>query len=240
MNKRKLAWGAIAIALVISVIGAAWTFFGVDEIAMTQAEVQAKIDAKLPYTSPNGVQVSGVNLDLSGDKIGLTVHSQAERFHMRFDIDAATRGTLVFNVAEGAFYFHPDTLKVIDAKADDVSVGTKVGTMLDKLRISSTDKAQIMSVAEGLAQSAIQHSAELWLDHMPVYKLPHTGKGYVVRAFLKDVTVKDGKIIAHLSLWQFTKTVALFMLALAASIGLAVALIANPEWGLAILVLGSI
>lgn len=58
--------------------------------------------------------------------------------------------------------------------------------------------------------------------------------------FLQSVEVKDGNLIAHLSLWQFTTSVLLFGLALLAAIGMAGALLLCPEWGIALIALGSI
>ena len=58
--------------------------------------------------------------------------------------------------------------------------------------------------------------------------------------FLKDVEVKGDTIVAHLSFIQFTKMLLFYGFVLVLSIGLAAALIMNPEWGIAIAVLGSL
>jgi len=47
MTARKLIWGAIVVALLISVLGACWTFFGKHELVLDQRQLQDKIDAKL-------------------------------------------------------------------------------------------------------------------------------------------------------------------------------------------------
>ena len=65
-------------------------------------------------------------------------------------------------------------------------------------------------------------------------------QGQTIRMFLQSVEVKDGNLIAHLSLWQFTTSVLLFGLALLAAIGMAGALLLCPEWGIALVALGSI
>ena len=47
-------------------------------------------------------------------------------------------------------------------------------------------------------------------------------------------------VIAHLSLWQFTKWVVFYAFMLVIVFALVVALLFNPEWGMALLALGSL
>jgi hypothetical protein len=243
MTKRKLAWGAICIALLVSVIGAGWAFFGTHEITMTQAELQQKIDTKMPYTTQNGVTVSNVKLDLSGDKIGLSVDASATKLGTEFLIGAQTSGNLRYDNASGAFYFSPDTLKMTRMEANGTKVSEKVGAFIDKWVDSKKildNKAELTTAAEEIVHTMVQKSAETVLTRVPVYTLPNDLKGTVVRAFLKDVEVKNGTIIAHLSLWQFTLNVIAFLFVLVIAIGLTIVLLANPELGTALLIIGSL
>ncbi|MCA9805468.1 MAG: hypothetical protein KC777_26035 [Cyanobacteria bacterium HKST-UBA02] len=243
MTKRKLAWGAIIVALLISAIGFSWTFFGIHEVTMTQAELQAKIDARMPHTTKSGVTVDNVRLDLSNDKIGISMDARATKLGTSYSMSGATTGTLTYNGHEGSFYFVPDTLQITNLQADGGSVGDKVGSFIDKWVDSkkiNDNKSEIMAKAEEMAQSLAQKSAETVLSRVPVYTLPDDFKGNVVRVFLKDVEVKNGTVIAHLSLWQFTKMVIFYSFVLVISVVLAIGLMLNPEWGLALLFLGSL
>jgi hypothetical protein len=232
--KRKLAWAAIIVAAVVALVGIAWTFFGVHEITMTQAEIQQKIDAKMPHTTNSGVTVSDVKIDLSDNKIGLTLDASATKFHMQYLIGAQTKGTLRYNSAEGSFYFQPDVLEVTRVEANGEGVSDNVGKLIDKWVDSkkiNDNKAELMAKAEEVVQSLVQKSIEVVLTHVPVYTLPDNLKGNVVRVFLKDVEVRDGTVIAHLSIWQFTKWVIGFVVMLLVAVGFGIALIRNPEWG---------
>jgi hypothetical protein len=234
MTKRKLAWAAIIFAAVVALVGIAWTFFGVHEIRMTQAEIQQKIDAKMPHTTKNGVTISNVRLDLADDKIGLALDASATKFHTEYAIGAQTKGTLRYNSAEGSFYFQPDLLKVTRVEANGASVSDKAGKFIDKWVDSkkiNDNKAELMATAEEVVQSLVQKSADVVLTRVPVYTLPDNLKGNVVRVFLEDVEVKDGTVIAHLSIWQFTKWVFGFVVVLLIAVGLGIALNRNPEWG---------
>ncbi len=242
MNKRKWAWTATIVTLVIAIAGIAWTFFGVHEISMSQASIQAKIDEKMP-TTQKGVTISGVKLDLADDKINLSLDAAATKFKTEYRMHTSTRGTLRFDHSRGAFYFQPETLKITDLQANGANVADKVGSFIDKWVDSkkiNEHKAELAAKAEEVAQSLVQKSAETVLERVPVYTLKNDFKGYVVRAVLESVEVKDGNVIAHLSLWQLTKTVAAFGLALIAAIGFMIALATNPEWGVPLLIIGSI
>lgn len=54
---------------------------------------------------------------------------------------------------------------------------------------------------------------------------------------LKDVEVKGGNVIAHLSIWQFTGWVLLYGVIFLVALGVAVALVLNPEFGAAVMFL---
>lgn len=242
MNKRKWAWGATIVAAVIAVAGICWTVFGVHEISMSQTDIQAKIDEKMPATQ-KGVTISDVKLDLSGDKIGLTLNAATTKFNTEYRMTTATRGTLRYDHGRGAFYFAPEELTIKDLQANGSSVSDKVSGFIDKWVDSKKiqdNKAELAAKAEEVAQGLVQKSAATVLERVPVYTLKNDFKGYVVRAVLSDVEVKDGNVIAHLSLWQLTKTVALFIVSLVAAIGFMIALAANPGWGVPLLVIGSL
>jgi hypothetical protein len=232
MTKRKWAWTATIAAAIIAVAGACWSVFGVHEISMSQADIQTKIDEKMP-ASQKGVTISNAKIDLSA----------TTKFNTEYRMNTATRGTLRYDHSRGAFYFVPEELKVSDIQANGASVAEKVGGFIDKWVDSKKiqdNKAELAAKAEDIAQGLVQKTAASVLERVPVYKLKDDFKGYVVRAVLSDVEVKDGHVIAHLSLWQLTKTVLVFAFAFVVAIGFMVALIANPEWGIPLLLIGSI
>lgn len=243
MTKRTFAWVSVIFFAVIALGGAYWTFFGTHQIALTQAELQSKIDAKMPFTTKGGVTISNVELDLSDDKLGLVVKASATKFKTEYAIGARTKGDLRYDGLRGAFYFHPDTLKVTQIEANGKSVSDKLGGLIDKWVDSKKildNKKELMAWAEEFAQSQLQNSAEYALTRVPVYTLPDDLKGTVVKAFLTDLEVKNGTVIAHLSLWQFTKWVVVNIVMFVAAIGFMIALLANPEWGTTLLILSSL
>jgi len=241
--KRTVAWGVIAVALIAGIAGICWNLFGLHDVKLTQQELQQKIDVKMPHTTKHGVTVSSVQLDLSGDQLGLVITASAKKLKTDFVITAQTRGTLVYNNLDGTFHFKPAELKLVDVKTNGESVSTRLNRFVDKWvdspKILDARDDLVASAAE-LVNSAVQKSAEIALERTPVYKMPDTFKGTVARMFLESVEVENETVIAHLSFWQFTKIMLLYGLVIVAAIGFAVALIANPEMLVAVAVIGSL
>lgn len=244
MTKRMLAWTLATILLLVGAVGVYWNFFAEQSITISQSELQNRIDAKMPFAAKHGVTVSKATVVLGND-ITLDFVASTQKFGKEYSLNGAGKGVLTYDNSRGAFFFKPEKLELKDFKADGagVSIGDKVGGLLDKWVDSpkiTANKQEIVEAAEVAGQRLVQRSAEAVLAITPVYKIPDTLKGQTIRMFLHSVEVKDGNLVAHLSLWQFTVSVMLFGLALLAAIGMVCALLVCPEWGVALLVLGSI
>jgi len=233
MTKRAYAWGAIVIALTISLCGIGWTFFGSSEVVLAQETLQQKIDRKLPYVTHSGVSVSKVQLDLSDGKIGLAIEASATKLRNQFTISAQTRGTLRYDDAGGSFYFRPDSLNITCVRLNGERLSQKASTFIERYVDSpkiNAHKEEVVAAGAELVHELVQSAAETALARVPVYTLPDTLKGNVVRMFVRSVEVSDGKIIAHLSFWQFTKMLALYVILLVLAIVASAVLVRFPKW----------
>lgn len=244
MTKRMLAWTLATILLLVGAVGVYWNFFAEQSITISQSDLQSRIDAKMPFTAKHGVTVSKATVILGND-ITLDFVASTQKFGKEYSLNGVGKGVLTYDNSRGAFFFKPEKLELKDFKANGagVNIGDKVGGLLDKWVDSpkiTANKQEIVEAAEVAGQKLVQRSAEAVLAVTPVYKIPDTLKGQTIRMFLHSVEVKDGNLIAHLSLWQFTVSVMLFGLALLAAIGIVCALLVCPEWGVALLVIGSI
>lgn len=228
MTKRRIVRIALVCLILVSLFGIWWNFFGVHEIAMPEAELQQKIDAKLPHTTKNGITVSSARLDLSDNKTGIVVAASMTNtsgpvamLKGDFRVTAQTRGELRYDPGQGAFYFHPEDVSVHKVQHNNTTifeknVAGKIGNIIGNLT-----GANVNAWAQSL-NSTMKAAAESVLDHTPVYTLPDNLKGNVVRAVLTKVEVRDGAVIAHISIWQFTGAVigyaVLFVVALVLSV----------------------
>lgn len=243
MSKRIWAWLGIAVLVLFVAAGSLWSIYGKTEIVMTKQELQEKIDAKLPFETGKGVTFSDVDLDLSDNQIGLKVEASGEKLGLQFDTAGRTRGNLRYDNLKGSFYFVPSELELTSLKTDGESVADRVNGLIEKWVDSPkvlANKDELSGKAAEMATGLVLKGAEFTLERIPVYTLPDDIKGNVARMFLKDVEVKGDTIVAHLSFLQFTKMLLLYGFVLVLSIGLAAALIMNPEWGVAIAVMGSL
>ncbi len=249
MKKRTVAWIAIAFILLVAVVGFGWTFFGIHEVSMPQADLQARIDQKMPVTQ-KGVTFSGVKLDLSNNKINLDLDATTTKFKTEYKMHCYTMGTMRYDTSRGSFYFHPEQVKFNDVRANGKNVAEKVGGLIDKWvdkqkiidsQMIKDNKAEIMQFAEDKTQSLVQSSAESVLERVPVYTIKDDNiKGWVIKSALKSVEVKDGKVIAHISLWQLTTVVIGYVVLFLLGIAFLVLLCMNPEWGMALVMVASI
>ncbi len=236
MTKRRIARIALGVLIAVSLFGFYWNFFGVHEIRMPQAELQQKIDAKLPYVTKSGITVSNAKLDLSDNKVGIEVVASVTNsagpvsvLNGEYRATAGTRGNLRYDSAGGSFYFHPQELTIdrLDRNGKtvfDKKVAGKVGSV-----IGQWTGANVNALAQRF-QGVMQGAAESVLDRTPVYTLPDSMKGRVVRSVLTSVEVKDGTVIAHISLWQLTYTVIGYALAFVITVVLLLLLLLFPGW----------
>ncbi|MBY0359478.1 MAG: DUF1439 domain-containing protein [Candidatus Obscuribacterales bacterium] len=232
--KRLFAGGLAAVLFVISAAGIYLTFYGTYDVVLPQNELQQKIDAKLPHVTKNGVTVSKVQLDLSNDKIGFDVDASITKLGAEYALSSQTKGTLVYDNTKGEFFFLPDKLKLNDVKIGGTSVVGKVGQLLGKLKDpnkASPAQQEVRAAAEGMVQNFIQEASHKVMLSIPVYKLPDNFKGNVTNMLLKSVEVKNGNIIAHLSLAKYSKMVIVYIVMLIAAAVITTALILRPNLG---------
>ncbi|CAN5613185.1 hypothetical protein BH11CYA1_BH11CYA1_33510 [soil metagenome] len=242
MYKRKLAWTLAVILLLVGAVGVYWNFFAQQSITISQSDLQSRIDAKMPFEAKHGVTISKASVILGND-ITLDFVASTKMSGKEYSLNGVGKGVLVYDNSRGAFFFRPEKLELKNFQADGagISIGGKVGGLIDKWIDSpkvNANRQEIINAAEAAGQKLVQRSAETVLAVTPVYKIPETLKGQTIRMFLESVEVKDGNLIAHLSLWQFTISVILFGLSFLAAIAIVGSLLIFPEWGMALLIFG--
>lgn len=208
------AWKGLAagVLVVLVLIGLAWAIFGVDQVSMTQAALQARIDEKMPMKRTLGT-VSNARLDLANNKINLSFDASTSLLAREYSAHATTTGTLRYDRLKGAFFFIPDELGLSNFR-----------------RVAGEEeKVKKTSALFELFKPAIQKAAVMAFEHIPVHTLKHDFKGIVIRTVLERVEVRDGTVIAHLTFVQLTKTVAILALVLIVLVAYIVYLVRHPE-----------
>lgn len=242
MKRRTAFWGVTAVLLVVGVVGLLFTVFGSHTLTFTQAELQQKVDAKLPYTTAkHNVTVNGATVDLSGDRIGLVFEAETVKVGQDFKINAGTTGNLRYDVKEGSFYFTPQTLEMTNFEVNDKVFGRRFGQFLDRHLSSGLveRRQQLAAWAKTETTEKVQSAAEAALARIPVYTLKNDFKGNIARMTITNVEVKDSTLIVHLSFLQLTGFVLLYALLFVAALAFAVVLVLNPELGMVFIAFSS-
>jgi hypothetical protein len=241
VTKRTLAWIVVAFLAAASCIGFATKTHTLQEIKLTQEEVQGRINTKLPLEK-NGMVLSNLQVNFENQFLGVKATFQGSKWGQEFNIDVDIHGMPYYEKIDGAFHFRADKVAVskITFKGDKVS--TKVEKFVDKYVDSpklNQNASEIGNKIEDWINRSIESTTIFVLQRIPIYTLPDTLKGNVVRMSLQSVEINDSVLILHLSFWQFTKMVLIYIVIFVIALVVAFALVVNPEWGLAAMFISS-
>lgn len=234
MSKRRVVWIVVFVLTAVSVAGIIYGINAVQDITLNGAQVQERIDARLPLIG-NGLIVKKINVYITDDSLVLVTDAEGKRLGQEFDISFRADGVPYYDSRKGEFYFRPQEIKITSLKIKDETVSKKVEKFIDKYVDSPKINAKkdiLAADIEKWAHGLIEKTSVWALEQMPIYTLPDTLKGNAVRIMLKSVEITNDNITFHLSFWRLTKMViayaVLFLLAVAVAGVLIMNL--NGEW----------
>jgi hypothetical protein len=217
-------------------------FVGTVTITLSQEDVQARINEKLPKTfAKDKITVDTADVELAQDQLSVDVHITGEELRQKFEITASVQGTPRYDTSREAFY-----LTASDVLVEDFSTGAtdKVKNTLDRLtsKLKRTNAAihRAEAKVEGWVKTKAARATELVLDVIPVYVLKNDLKGIVAKASLDSVKVTPGKLSITFSLWRLTWWAVVWFIAFIAAIATFVALLRRPDVFLSLLFLDAI
>ena len=233
-GKRNFNW---LLCIFITSIAASGTFYEVHkihDITLTEKQVQERIDSKSPFIK-NGITIGEIHTSVGDRSVHLTAKIHGKKFGQTFS--AFLEGDVIsyYDHDRGAFYLQPQSLKINSLEINGDKVSTKVENLIERFIESEKiqdNKNEIGETIEDLVNHSISNSTVFTLKQVPIYILPDTLKGSAIKLFLKSIEIKDGKLILHLSVWQFTKTALLWIFIFLIGFAGVVFLIMNPEWGI--------
>jgi hypothetical protein len=210
-NKRKIGWGLILGSLAFLVV-AVLLIFGNYTYVMTEAELQEKIDAKLPIRNAAGnMEVTEATVSLGENDLTVLLAMNGERLRQKFDLVAQATGRPYY--ADGQFFFKAERVEIKEFSLRSGSFGEKIRgareRYLDGPRARQFMKSAAQKV-EGWAKERAERAAVYALERIPVYRITSKTKwGPVIRSTLEQVEVKGNELHIHLSVWQLTLDVLL-------------------------------
>jgi hypothetical protein len=175
-----------------------------------QEQLAKKVGKDLPIKGPAQIAIKKaslqeINVHISGGQVNISAKLNGEfRFGKSFSLVSSAIG--VPSYSEGAFYFHPDKIKVQEFSFQ----GQKVNA-----------GDWMTSLVEGAAIHAF--------EKRPIYRLKDDVKGRIIRSSLTSISVAGDHIELTFSLWQITAAVVAGIILLILSVAAALVLLVRSR-----------
>jgi hypothetical protein len=201
------ALGAFTIA------GAALSAFGPERIALSEVQLQERINRELPRQF-RGVTVDGATVSLADGRISIRVETRASVLGKMLTATASARGVPRYNAERGEVFFDADDVQLEDLGSGGLAkrLGSRIGGRLGE------EIEQSLPRIEAAAASAIAIGIKAYLAARPVYRFKDDIKGLVFKATIKDITIVDDTLVIGVSLMRLTMAVAAWLFGLALAV----------------------
>jgi hypothetical protein len=216
--------------VLITLIGLVYAASQTHNISLTADQIQAQIDKRLPLTK-QGTTVTQAQVELSDElRVKATAHGRLINRAYVVRLQAATK----LRYDSGDFYLLPTDLQINYLTVNDRILIDQfkqykrpkglIGRYLQKKRDALANrKAKMVNSLQQRTQKMVISVTRFALERIPVYSLPANLKGAVIGLMIKDIEIKDSRLIVYLSFWQFGLIVLILL-------GLLVGLIALIVW----------
>lgn len=243
MNRKLLGWISVPALLLLGCAGF-WTLYGTHEIALTQAQIQSRLDKQmgkdLPLKGAAQTLVKSVQAKNGAVQIG------ADQVTISFDIEGVLRNGKTFSVSatsvgapqyvSGEFYFEPSKVEIENFTYENsrpADIASRLGKFLGEGAAKRVIEGQAQRAEDWvttLAENTVKHA----LEERPVYVLKDDTKGQVLKSSLESMKVENGRVVLTFSLWRLTTSAALGALGWIAAIWIALLLLRSslvPDLG---------
>lgn len=242
MTKRKIAWIILLLTIATSALG---LYLGAQvshDLNFTEREIQGVINGKLPLTR-NDVTVKVCQVNFNDNQLAISTKAEGKKWSQSFTISVKADCTPAYEALSGNFYLKPKTVEVTEFRLNDESVSTKVESLIDRFVDSPkilANKDAIGSKTESWSSQAIENGIAWILNRAPIYTIPSTYRGNIIRMSIDSVEIRENILIVHLSFLQLTKMLLLYGVILILAIAIAIAIFMHPEWGLPLEILAGL
>jgi hypothetical protein len=195
MMKPGLCWTAALLLAAVTITGAALSVFGPERIALTEGDLQERLNRALPRQFHNVIVERGA-LSVADGRITVRVETRAAALGKTVATAAVARGVPQYNAERGEVFFDADDVKIEDSGAGGLvkQLGIRIGGKLgEKIE-------QNMPRVEEAAAGLVAGSIKAWLASRPVYRFKDDIPGLVFKATLKDLVVEGDRLVIGLSL----------------------------------------
>lgn len=186
--------------------------FGDYTFVMTEAQLQQRIDAKLPLRNAAGnTEVTEATVSLGENALTVLLVMNGERLRQTFDLVAQSTGRPYYRAGE--FFFKAESVEIKEFAFREGSLPAKLRRIGERYLDGPRARRLVNAVApkvEAWAKERAERAAVYALQRIPVYRITEKTKwGPIIRATLVQVDVKSNRLHVHLSVWQLTPNVLL-------------------------------
>lgn len=210
MTRPRLTWTIALLLAAVTLAGAALSAFGPERIALSQADLQERVNRALPRQF-HGVTVERATVSLADGRISVRVETRAAVLGKTIATAAVARGVPQYNAERAEVFFDADDVRIEDSGSGGVvkQLGLRVGGRLGE------QIQQNMPRVEDTASGLVAGSIKAWLAARPVYRFKDDIRGLVFKATLKDIAIEGDTLVISASLIRLSAAVAAWLCGLA-------------------------
>lgn len=225
----------IVVSLAIGVFGLS----GTRSVRLEGAMLQQRIDAELPKEH-TGVKITKVTLYLLEHDVSIALSAEGSALGQQFSLEAEGVGVPEYRSTQEAFYFRPSELAITQLTLKGESTTDRAGRFADRYITNPTLKENIETSLPGVklwVEDNLEPRALILLGQIPLYKPKNDMSGIIIKATLAGVAIDNGALVLSFSILELTKTVFSCLFLLLISLGVAMALVRSPAWGIPLIAL---
>jgi hypothetical protein len=225
-------------ALVLLALGGAglWTLRAPHEIAVTQQEIQARLDgaAGREIALTGSAHAFIPSLQFKSAEIVLIAKEATIAFEIEgrlrtgrnFTLAAMAQGTPTY--VDGAIYFEPSNIEATKLAYAGSSVADLVRDHANNPALGDKARKLLANAAgkiDAWAQTAAETAMRQFLESRPIYRLKDDVGGKALKAALEKIEIEDGRVVATFTLWRLTATAIAGALSLLLGVALTILLL---------------
>lgn len=224
MTRSRLMWITAFTLGSVTLAGGGLSAFGPERIALSEAELQERINRALPRQF-HGVTVERATVGLANSQISVRIETRTTLAGKTLTTAAVARGVPLYNAERGEVFFDAEDVRLADSGSGGLvtqlglGIGGRLGEHIEE-NLSRVDAAAAGLVARGI---------KAWLAARPVYRFKDDIKGLVLKASVRDIAIEGNTLVIDVSLVKLTATVATWLFGLLLVVLVVIWILNHPQ-----------
>ena len=210
MTKPPFIWIAALLLGALAVAGAALSAFSPERIALSEAQLQERINHELPRQF-HRVMVERATVNIADGRISLRIEAHTTALVPAIAVVAFARGVPRYNADRGEVFFDAEDVRLEDFGS--LGLAERLGVRLDGRFGGHVE--QVLPHLGTAAANLMAIAVKAYLAARPVYRFKDDIKGLVLKTTIKDIAIVGDTLVISGSLIKLTFAVAAWLFGLA-------------------------